>query len=178
MAKKPDDLNLGKGQKPEKQGNKGMNKTLIIIIAVVVLLAGGGGAAYFFLAGGDDANVAETSAEAPEVAAEEEEREAIYLPLDPAFVVNFEHNGSIRYLQLSLQVMSYEQAVIDKVEANMPAVRNTLILLFSGQNFDELSTLQGKEALRLKVKEAIQEVVHFKKGQTLNDVFFTGFVMQ
>jgi len=179
MAKKPDDLNLGKGQKPEKKGNKGMNKMLIIIIAVVVLLAGGGGAAYFFLAGGDDESVvAETTAEAPEEAAEEEEREAIYLPLDPAFVVNFEHNGSIRYLQLSLQVMSYEQAVIDKVEANMPAVRNTLILLFSGQNFDELSTLQGKEALRLKVKDAILKVVHFKKGQTLNDVYFTGFVMQ
>ncbi|MEZ5529444.1 MAG: flagellar basal body-associated FliL family protein [Porticoccaceae bacterium] len=155
-----------------------MNKMLIIIIAVVVLLAGGGGAAYFFLAGGEEESAGESAAVVAEAAVEEEEREAIYLPLDPAFVVNFEHNGSIRYLQLSLQVMSYEQAVLDKVQANMPAVRNTLILLFSGQNFDELNTLEGKEALRLKVKDAIQEVVHFKKGQTLDDVFFTGFVMQ
>ncbi len=184
MAKKQDDLNLGKGVKPDTQGKgaekQGMNKILIIIIAVLLLLIIGGGAAYFLM-GGDDATAVAgqgSDVEAAPAAEVAEELEPIYLPLDPAFVVNFEHNGSIRYLQLSLQVMSYDQGVVDKIEANMPAVRNSLILLFSGQDYAALNTLEGKEGLRLKVKEAIHKVVRLKGDKKVDDVFFTGFVMQ
>jgi flagellar FliL protein len=161
---------------------KALMKKIIIIAAVVVLLAGGGAAAYFML--GKDSAVPALDADGqpiPQAAAAEpveEEKDAIYLGLDPAFVVNFERNGTIRYLQLSLQVMSFEQSAIDKVAANMPAVRNTLILLLSAQDYDSLATLEGKENLRSQVLDSVNKVVRLKGDTKVNEVFFTGFVIQ
>jgi flagellar FliL protein len=158
-------------------------KKILIIVAVVVLLAGGGVTAYFLLGAKEEAPAA-AGAEGAEgeaaAAAEPAEPEAdpIYLGLDPNFVVNFEHKGQIRYLQLSLQIMAYDQAVIDKVQANMPAVRNKLILLFTGQDYEALQTLEGKEALRAEVLTAINESVRLTGSNSVAEVFFTGFVMQ
>ena len=154
-------------------------KKIIIIVAVVVLLAGGGAAAYFMLGKDSAAPALDANGQpVPQAEAAEEEKDPIYLGLDPAFVVNFERNGNIRYLQLSLQVMSFEQSAIDKVAANMPAVRNTLILLFSAQDYDSLATLEGKENLRSQVLDSVNEVVRLKGDTKVNEVFFTGFVMQ
>ena len=182
MAGTDNELNLGKGSKSAEQtkekGKGGMKK--IIIIVVALLLVGGGAAGYFMMAGDDDQPSADGSdtniTEAEQ--AEEVDQDPIYLALDPAFVVNFEHNGSIRYLQLSLQIMSYEQDVIDKVSSNMPAVRNSLIMLFSGQDYDYLNTVEGKENLRKEVLSSVHQVVRLKNNLKVNDVFFTGFVMQ
>lgn len=182
MAGKKDDLNLGKDKKPAKnskdKGTGGMKKIIIIVVAVLAI--GGGAGAFFMMGGSDDQATADTGdAESTEaVAAVEEDQEPIYLALDPAFVVNFEHNGSIRYLQLSLQIMAYQQEAIDKVSNNMPAVRNSLIMLFSGQDYDYLNTVEGKENLRKEVLGSIHEVVRMKGSLKINDVFFTGFVMQ
>ncbi|MEH6616229.1 MAG: flagellar basal body-associated FliL family protein [Porticoccus sp.] len=181
MADVDNELNLGQGGKQSKQAKEkesgGMKK--IIMIVVALLLVGGGAAAFFLMGGESDQPAAEDGAEIANTKQSEEPDEApIYLALDPAFVVNFEHNGSIRYLQLSLQIMSYEQAAIDKVFTNMPAVRNSLIMLFSGQDYDYLNTVEGKENLRKEVLTSIHQVVRLKNNLKVNDVFFTGFVMQ
>lgn len=155
-------------------------KKIIIIAVVLLLIAGAGVGAFLFMK--QDSPAAVTDGEGAEVAESEQAAEPlgdpIYLGLDPAFVVNFEHNGSIRYLQLSLQIMAYEEAVLEKVSANMPAVRNKLILLLSGQEFDSLNTLEGKENLRKSVLDAINEVLHLSGDSSVNEVFFTAFVIQ
>jgi len=152
-------------------------KKNIIILVVLLVFVGGGAGAFFVLKVDDSKPVAGAEVEGSGVPVEPE-GDPIYLPLDPAFVVNFEHNGSIRYLQLSLQIMSYEQTAVDKAAANMPAVRNALILLFSGQDYDSLNTVEGKENLRKLVLDSINRVVHLTDGSLVNEVFFTGFVMQ
>jgi len=152
----------------------------IIIIGVLVLLVGGGAGAYFLM--GNSGSSAEGSIEGSggeqAEAVVEPEQDPIYLPLSQAFVVNFQHKGSIRYLQLSLQIMSYNQEVVDKVEANMPAVRNSLIMLFSGQDYDVLNTAEGKENLRKEVLISVHDVLHLRGDLKVNNVYFTGFVMQ
>ncbi len=150
-----------------------MNKK--IIMAVVLLLLVGGGAAAFFLLQ-SDSSTPDAAAEGGEIV--EPERDAIYLPLSPAFVINFEYKGAIRYLQLSMQVMSYDQDAVDKVEANMPAVRNNLILLFSAQDYEVLNTVEGKENLRKEVVDSINQVLRLTGDVAVNDVFFTAFVVQ
>lgn len=162
----------------ETEGKSGLKK---IIIIVIVLLVVGGGAGFYFMNMGDDSQDGDdtTGAETEQsVETEELEEDAIYLALSPAFVVNFESNGRMRYLQLGLQIMAYEQEVVDKVAANMPAVRNSLIMLFSEQDYDVLSTSEGKDKLRGEVLESIHLVVRLKNGRKVNDVFFTNFVMQ
>lgn len=150
-----------------------MNK-MIIIGAAVVLLGGGGAAAYFLTMGGEPA----PGEEGAEVVAEEVVADPIYRPLSPNFVINFKRNGSINYLQLSLQVMSRDQDVIDKVALNDPAIRNRLIMLFSSQDYDALGTQEGKEKLRADALVAVNEVIDSTPESGVEEVFFTGFVMQ
>lgn len=83
----------------------------------------------------------------------------LYLPLEPPFVVNFTHRGTLRYLQLSLELMYHNEAILQKVSENMPAIRNDLILLFSNQDYETLSTLQGKEELRDKIMLAVNHII-------------------
>src|SRR5215218_6703449 len=127
------------------------------IIGVVLLLAAGGAGLYFAgIIGGDE--VVELDAEGNAVV-HKEVTPPLYLPLEPPFVVNFTHRGTLRYLQLSLELMYHNEAILQQVTENMPAIRNDLILLFSNQEYETLSTLQGKEELRDKIMLAVNNVV-------------------
>lgn len=152
----------------------GSNKKLIIIIAVVVLLALGGGGAAFMLSGGDDAAVPGEEA-APAVAAD-----PIYIPLDPAFVVNFQDkNQKTKFLKAELNVVTYNEDVPEAVMKHMPVIRNNLILLFSRQLYEDLLPHEGKEVLRAEALAEVQSVIEKQvTGSGIEDLFFTSFVMQ
>jgi flagellar FliL protein len=105
-----------------------------------------------------------------------------YLTLDPPFIVNFVHRGSLRYLQLSLDLMYLDAGVISRIEKQMPEVRNDLILLFSSQDFETLSTLEGKEKLREDVLLAVNKAIDVDPANpgpaAGGAVYITNFVMQ
>lgn len=150
-----------------------MNKKVLIILVVVVLLAGGGGAAFFMMK-----PEPEVGAEG-EPAAVAEMKDPIFLELDPPFVVNFQHKGTLRYLQTSIDLMHPEQEVIDDLALRMPMIRNNLIMILSEQTFEELKTREAKEALRERIRVSVNEVVGGEKGlQPPVEVFITKFIMQ
>jgi len=155
---------------PESGGNKKM----IIIAAVAVLVLGGGGAAVM-LGGGDDAVAA-----GGEAAAVETKSEPIYIPLDPAFVVNFQDkNQKTKFLKAELNVVTYNEDVPEAVAKHMPAIRNNLILLFSRQLYEDLLPHEGKEVLRAEALAQVQTVLEPQiTGSGVEDLFFTSFVMQ
>ena len=105
-----------------------------------------------------------------------------YLTLDPPFIVNFVHRGSLRYLQLSLDLMYHDESVLGEIEAQMPEIRNDLILLFSSQDFDTLSTLEGKEKLRADVLLAVNNAIDIDPANpgpaAGGEDYITNFVMQ
>ena len=72
----------------------------------------------------------------------------IYYKFDPAFVVNFGGEGSARYLQVTVEAMSRDAAVLEALKNNEPAVRNDLVMLFSSQDNATLMSVDGKEKLR------------------------------
>jgi flagellar FliL protein len=155
---------------PVKKGKLGL-----ILIALVVLLGGGGAAAYFTLAGGDtdkkaEAEQSKANANGP----------ALYVALDPPFVVNFEAEQLVRFLQVTVQVMSRDPLMIDLIKTNDPVVRNDLLLLLGNQSYATISSREGKEKLRLEALEAIRKVVKSAGGkpEAVEAVYFTSFVMQ
>jgi flagellar FliL protein len=103
-----------------------------------------------------------------------------YMPLEPPFVVNFTHRGTLRYLQLSLDLMFYEADLLAKVEQRMPVIRNDLILLFSNKDFETLSTPGGKEQLRSDILLAVGNVLELDAATIREEgaVYITNFVMQ
>jgi len=104
---------------------------------------------------------------------------AVYIPIDPAFVVNFASQGRARFLQITVEVMTRDPKVPEHIEQHLPVIRNNLMLLFSSQTYDSVSTLEGKEVLREEALSVIQEILEEETGDPgVEAVYFTSFVMQ
>jgi flagellar FliL protein len=157
---------------PKKKGKLGL-----ILIAAAVLVLGGGGAAAYFLLGGHKDPKAVAAAKAKEAA---EKTPALYVALDPPFVVNFEAEQLVRFLQVTVQVMSRDPATVELIKTNDPVVRNDLLLLLGNQSYQTISSREGKEKLRLLALEAVRKVVTNAggKAEKVEAVYFTSFVMQ
>ncbi|ETI58231.1 flagellar basal body-associated FliL family protein [Marinomonas profundimaris] len=168
-----DGLDIG-----EEDGKSGGKKKLIIIVALLlVLLGGGGAAAYFFLFSGPSDVDPAASAEAEAAALAKEP--SIYLAMDPAFTIDLMVGGKQRYVQLNMSVKSKNTDQINAVTLHMPLIRNSLVLLFSSQSFDELQTAEGKIALKQAALDAINGILEQETGQGgIDGVLFTNFVMQ
>ncbi len=156
---------------PKKKG-----KLLWIIIAVVVI-GGGVGAWMAFKPKPDPAAAAAAAAKAKAAAPR---AAPLYYKFDPAFVVNFGPEGSARYLQVVVEAMTREPLMLDKIKNNEPAIRNDLVVLFSGQTDAVLLTTDGKDKLRAQSLEAIRKVVSAEGGdpKQVEGVYFTSFVIQ
>lgn len=189
MATKEDlDLDVeGKGKK------KSSKLKLIIILVVVLLLAGGGGgAAWYFLVmqkpdvAEMDADMEDVDEDAPAIVKNKKKKKKkssneppIFTGLDPAFVVSFKDQSQARFMQLSVELMSRDQEVIDVVDSYKPMIRNNLLLLFSSQKFEEIVTREGKEKLLEQTLEEVNNTLYNEAGiDGVEAVYFTAFVAQ
>jgi flagellar FliL protein len=149
---------------------KKSRKLLYILAGLVVVLLGGGAGAWFMLqpAGKD------------EHAAKAAHAEPIYIAFDPPFVVNFESNGLVRFLQVTVQAETGDPLAADVVKKHDPVIRNDLLMLFSGQTYETLSTRAGKEKLRQAALAEVRRVVAAQGGKAddVRNLYFTSFVMQ
>jgi flagellar FliL protein len=113
---------------------------------------------------------------------EEEEAKkgyAIYFPLKPPIIVNFQARGRQRFLQADITLMTREDDVVDAIETHMPMIRNTLVLKFGGQTYEELQTEEGRELLRQESLEELQNIMLQEIEKTgIEKLLFTNFVMQ
>ena len=154
-----------------------MNKTVAIIVTIVALLVVGGGGAWFYFSSEPSA------AEASSGNAIEARGESYYLALEPPFIVNFVYKDTLRYLQMTLSVMSHEPMILEQVTHHMPAIRHRLIMLISNKSFDELNGEDSKEALREEMLLEIRNIIQAEQNKSHNPgrveaVYFTGYVMQ
>jgi flagellar protein FliL len=163
-----DGLDLG-----AEEGNSSGKKKLIIIAALLLVLIGSVAVYFFLFSGANDSGSAESDAAA--LANEP----SIYLALDPAFTIDFMVDGRQRYVQLNMTVMSKNESQVEALTLHMPLIRNSLVLLFSSQSFDELQTAEGKLALKTAALNAINGILEQETGQGgIDAVLFTNFVMQ
>jgi len=113
---------------------------------------------------------------------EEEEVEkgyAIYFPLKPPIIVNFQSRGRQRFLQADITLLTREDDVVDAIETHMPMIRNALVLKFGGQTYEDMQTEQGRELLRQESLEALQNIMLQEIDKTgIEKLLFTNFVMQ
>lgn len=146
-------------------------KPRVLLWMLIALVLGGGGVAGVLLfKQRSAAPVAEASRPAP----------ALYYKLDPSFVVNFEAEQLVRFLQVTIEIMSRDPATVEFIQQHDPVVRNDLLLLLSNQEYAALATAQGKEQLRARALAAVRAVATREGGdpQKIEAVYFTSFVMQ
>jgi flagellar FliL protein len=156
-------------------------KLLIIVIAAAVVLLGGGAGAYFAFAGkGDEKSAQDEKGDKKKDVEHEAKLPAQFVSLDPPFVVNFEPGSSARFLQIAVQLMTRDPHMVEFLAKNSPIIRNDLLLLFGNKPVEEVSSNEGKEALRVAALAAIRKIVaaEGQKPEGLEAVYFTSFVMQ
>ena len=166
-----DDLELGEEQGASK-------KKLIIIggIALLLLIAIGVGA--WLLLSGDDEEAAAAEGDG-EAAAEQvvDKGPVAYHDMSPQFVANIQ--GKPAMLQVGLQVRVYYPTLPEFLEHNDPAFRHAILELLSAQDGKTLQTREGKEALRVALKDKINELIDKYQGEgEVDEVLFSNFVMQ
>lgn len=164
-------------------------KIILTIVGVLILICGSVGATLFLtgaLHKNPEAQAQHTASPAGNSAASAHaappvspKQAPIYQPIEPPFIVNFDDQGVLRYLQIGLSTQTRMQPVADAITSNMPQIRNDLILLFADQKLERLTTNEGKEQLRAQALAQIQAVLTKEIGYPgVDAVYFTTFVLQ
>lgn len=149
------------------------SKMLVIILCSVLAAGAAGGGVYFMSSKNGDEQASEESHEAPK-------QPATYLKFDPPFVVNFENRGMMRFLQVSVEVMTRDPATAELIRLHDPKLRNDLLMLLGSQTYETISTREGKEKLRGEALQVVHEVITAEGGkpEKVEQLYFTSFVMQ
>jgi flagellar protein FliL len=173
-----------KASKPK--GGGGKVKLLLFIILGLLLVGGSIGGTLHLLGIFDTGDTEEIDEQADEVAPESEDEPkvikrspAMYFPIKPAFVVNYQSRGRQRFLQVDVALMTRSPEVYAAIQAHLPLIKNRLVMLLGGQVFEEIQTDEGRELLRQQSLEAVKAIMDAEIGNAeIDQVLFTNFVMQ
>jgi flagellar FliL protein len=139
--------------------------------------------------GGADSHEAAAEPDAEGGEGEEQERASIPVPdaqkfnplykeMDRAFTMNV--RDSRRFVQFKLALMTYyDQRVIERVTRHEVAIRSAALAVTSQYGEQELMSPEGRERLRLSLRDAMNDVLLKNEGfGGIQEVFFTEFVFQ
>ena len=158
----------------EAAAGGGKKKLIFIILGALFLVGGSIGGTLLIVGGGDQSAEAEV-----EEAVEPARGDPSYIDMKPAFTVNLAPEDPVGFLQVSMQVLTFNDDVAKELEKHKPLIRNNLVVLFGQQKSVDLRAPQGKEKLQQAALDTVQAVINeHGSGGSVDNVFFTSFVMQ
>ena len=178
---------------------KGKGKKIILLLGGLLLLGGGGAALYASNAGLIGGGHATGEPERPSLVLRDGVSEseaahyfsstgdkrvdgtkfkASYYPLTGSFTSNLRDDDG--FIQLGLGVSTfYDESVLENVKLHEMAVRSAVLLVLSEQDSNGLFSPKGKEALKARLRTAVNNVLKKKEGfGGIDEVYFTSFVIQ
>lgn len=161
-----------------KSSGSGGKPTLFIILAIINMLVVVGVGVMLFL--GQKKKAAEPGiddvikGEKHTLESEEHSKEFIgkLVPLE-TFLVNLSGAHGRKLLKINMELEVNNAEVQEEIEKIKPKIRDYIIIIVSSKSFAEVSTKEGKDALREEIKNQIN--LFLTKGQ-INKVFFTEFL--
>ena len=104
---------------------------------------------------------------------------AIYIPLKPAFVVNYGGVGRLKYIKAEISIRVSDAESANAIRHHMPYIRNNIVLLLSSQTEESIDTMEGKELLRQAALEEVHKIlVEEKAADGVVDLYFDNFIVQ
>lgn len=152
-----------------------MSKTLVIIIVSVVLLFMGMVGAGFFILWNKIEQIPQTPQETGEIPLEEEENAIGPLYTLDTMIVNLADHSGKRYLRVTMALELNDAEAETAIENRLPQIRDAILMILPTKNYGNISTTEGKIALRNEIMEKINGML--TKGQVTN-IYFTEFVVQ
>lgn len=164
---------------PEASSSSGGKPTLFILLAVINMAVVIGVGAMLYLGqkkkeaqpGIDDV----IKGEAEKTAEEANSKEFIgkLVPLE-TFLVNVSGSRGRKLVKMNMELEVTNAEVQEEVEKIKPKIRDYIIIIASSKTFNEISTREGKDALREEIKNQLN--LFLTKGQ-ITKVYFTEFIL-
>lgn len=104
-----------------------------------------------------------------------------YVSFGHPLVINYGNPslGRLKYLKVDLQFRVEGAEAAELVDYHQPALRHSLIMLFSNQIQQKVSLPQGKEDIRQEALDVVQKVMMREEGEKIIvNLLFTNFVVQ
>ncbi|MEO0442647.1 MAG: flagellar basal body-associated FliL family protein [Pseudomonadota bacterium] len=103
----------------------------------------------------------------------------IYVPVKPAFVVNYGGPGKLKYMKLEISLRAKDTSASNAIRHHMPLIRDYLVREFSKLQDEDVDSQHGKEAVRVSALEGIQALLEEEDGeQGVTGLYFNNFVIQ
>ena len=103
----------------------------------------------------------------------------IYVPIKPAFVVNYGGKGKLKYMKLEVSLKVKDTVSSNAVRHHMPLIRDYLVRSFSRLQDEDVDSQQGKEQVRLEALEGVKQLLTEEEGeQGVTGLYFNNFVIQ
>ncbi len=104
----------------------------------------------------------------------------LYTGIYPAMVVNFRDAvGDQHFMQIEMELMTRDQKVIEAIKNHTPLIRNNLILLYGGVQYELITTREGKEQMLADGLREIQKVLAPRVGKpNVEALYFTSLIIQ
>ncbi len=153
------------------------NKILVLLIGVMMMLMLGLGGGLFMMWNQLSALNAQSVADAgeqPDGVVSLEQSLGPIFSLD-TFIVNLADKGGTRYLRVTMDLELGNSDLEDELHKRLPQVRDSLLMILPSKRFEDISTVQGKTALRNEMLEALNG--YLGQGKITN-IYFKEFVVQ
>jgi flagellar FliL protein len=116
----------------------------------------------------------------PDTALAQELPASVYVDISPDFVTNFDEGARLKYLKASVS-LKVDTESEPQVRYHLPSIKNNLIILFSAQAEENLTSTVGRETLRREALEEVKQVFGMLErngADKVQDLYFTNFIVQ
>jgi len=94
------------------------------------------------------------------------------IPLE-TFIVNLAGSKGRRVAKINIEISVEGEGIATEIDQRKAQVRDIIIILLSGQTYDQVSNKEGKDHLKEQIKDTVNAFL--TKGK-IKEVFFTEFI--
>lgn len=104
-----------------------------------------------------------------------------YVELGPPFVTNYDGGGRLKYLKTRVTVRARPPGP-EAIQLHLPYIRNELVMLFSRQLEEDLTSTRGKDRLQQEALRVVRDALRRLEGQlaadSVTNLYFPEYVIQ
>ena len=104
----------------------------------------------------------------------------VFVEITPEFITNYDGGGRLKYLKTAV-TLRVQFAVEDDVRHHLPYIRYKLVMLFTSQLEEDLTSTEGKDRLRRLALAEVRNALETLEGtnpETIVNLYFPSFVIQ
>jgi flagellar FliL protein len=153
------------------------NRLLKLLFAMVVIFMLGMGGGMYMLWNKLTMISVQTSANAGVQPNQDHGGEAPLGPIYPltTFIVNLADKGGSRYLRITMDLELGNAELESELNKRLPQIRDGILMILPSKRFEDISTVEGKIALRDEIMEKLNGLL--AQGKITN-IYFKEFVVQ